>query len=153
MEKESEPKSKEPSWRKLGQQWERKYIRLRQHIEPGSCQRTWLLFPPPRLRLIQPAPSKSPVPLTPGRHSERAHSDSPFPQSPQLSSSLFRKQSPVKWEALLISAPMPGAPFAWQSTGWGLWADDGRMRWEERDRWVAAVVGGGEEDKSGKTEG
>lgn len=40
---------------------------------------------------------------------------SPFSQSLQLSSSLFRKQSPVKWEALLISALRLGAPFAWQS--------------------------------------
>lgn len=78
---------------------------------------------------------------------------SPFPQSPQLSSSLFRKQSAVKWEALLISAPRPGAPFAWQSAGRGLWADDGRMRWEEWNRWVAAVVGGGEEDKRAKEGG
>ncbi len=60
MEKESEPERERPSWRKLGQQWDRKYIRLRQHAEPGSCQRTWLLYPPLRLCLIQSAPSKIP---------------------------------------------------------------------------------------------
>lgn len=71
----------------------------------------------------------------------------PFPLSLQLSSSLFRKPSPVKWEALLISAPRPGLLFAWQSVGRGqseLMMDT----WDERSRWVAALVeGGGEEDK------
>lgn len=148
---------KKASQRERGHLGEQTAARERMHQAP-STWRTWSLpenihlVPPPRLCLVQPAPSKSPAPLTAGRRTERDNSGSPCAESPQLGSSLFRKQSPVKWEALLISAPLPGALFAWQSTGWVLRADDGRMRWEECNKWVPAVVGGGEEDERGKIE-